>query len=384
MKPLRNRLLLSVDHLPHPTTNPAREQDKHVTKQTTNASGQSAEPINDKWLQIIGIPLAVLPFVFFYLHEYGYDGRLFAQTFLLGLVSTGVAWQLLRWWVIKVRMWYAAREQFRQRMLTTFLGYSLFTIPVQLVETWGIRFLDVTGLMREPEFPRVYLLHLAMALLFALLVGVIYESLYFLQKNREAIQEAEILKKATLQRQYDTLKNQVNPHFLFNSLNSLSSLITEDKKQAGEFLDELASVYRYLLQESDRELTLLRSEVAFIRSYLFLIQTRFGSAISYDIQVADRLLDDWLPPLTLQTLVENAIRYNVILPEEPLRLSIRTANDNQLQVTNSIQRKPLRVTANPIGLGTLTERFQRLSLPPLVISDDGAEFRVTVPLLRKN
>ena len=341
------------------------------------------EPINDKWLQIIGTPVAVLPFVFFSLHEYGYDWRLFVQTFIWGLISTACAWQLLRWWVMKVRVWYADRTQFRQRILTTFLGYSLLIIPLQPVETWVVSHLDFTGLITPAEFPRVYLIHIGMALLFALLVGAIYESMYYLQKNREAITEAEALKKATLQSQYDTLKNQVNPHFLFNSLNSLSSLITEDKKQAGAFLDELASVYRYLLQEGERELTSLRSEVEFIRSYLFLIETRFGPAISYDIRVEDRFLDDMLPPLTLQTLVENAIRYNVILPEKPLRLTIQTLEDGQLLVTNPIQRKPLRVTAIPIGLGTLTDRFRRLGLPALEIKDDGEEFRVRVPLLRR-
>ena len=339
--------------------------------------------MNDKWLQIIGVPLSVLPFVFFYLQEYGYDWGLFAQTFIWGLVSTSLLWQLLRWWVMKVRTWYATREQFRQRILTTFLGYTLFTIPSQPLETWVVSHLDLTGLITPAEFPRVYLIHIGMALLFAFLVGGIYESMYYLQKNREAITEAEALKKATLQSQYDTLKNQVNPHFLFNSLNSLSSLITEDKKQAGAFLDELASVYRYLLQEGERELTTLRSEVEFIRSYLFLIQTRFGSAISFVIQVEDRFLEDMLPPLTLQTLVENAIRYNVILPEKPLLLTLRTVNNGQLLVSNPIQLKPLRVTAIPIGLGTLTDRFRRLGLPALEIKDDGAEFRVTVPLLRR-
>ncbi|WP_460667225.1 sensor histidine kinase [Larkinella knui] len=354
-----------------------------MTKQTPALVANGAEPINDRWLQIIGIPLAVIPFVVFYLEEYGYDWRLFAQTFSWGLVSTAIIWQLLRWWVMKVRAWYAGREQFRQRVLTTFLGYALFTIPFQPVETWVVSHLDLTGLITPAEFPRVYLIHIGMALLFAFLVGAIYESMYYLQKNREAITEAEALKKATLQSQYDNLKNQVNPHFLFNSLNSLSSLITEDKKQAGAFLDELASVYRYLLQEGDRELTPLRSEVEFIRSYLFLIQTRFGSAISFTIDVNERFLDDMLPPLTLQTLVENAIRYNMILPEKPLLLTIRTVDSGQLLVTNPIQLKPLRVTAIPIGLGTLTDRFRRLGLPALEINDDGKEFRVLVPLLRR-
>ncbi|GAB3266176.1 hypothetical protein GCM10027347_33990 [Larkinella harenae] len=343
-----------------------------------------AEPINDAWLQRIGIPVAVLPFVFFYALEYGYNGPLVVQAFGWGLVSTALAWRLLRWWVMKVRSWYAGREQFRPRMLATFVGYSLFTIPFQVLETWFISHADLTGLLTPAEFPRVYLIHIGMALFFVLVVGGVYESMYYLQKNHEAITEAESLKKATLQSQYDSLKNQVNPHFLFNSLNSLSSLIFEDKKQASVFLDELASVYRYLLQENERELTPLRRERDFIRSYLYLIQTRFGTAISVDLQLSDSFLDDCLPPLTLQTLVENAIRYNVILPEKPLRLTIRTAEDGRLLVINSIQRKVLRVTTVPDGLGTLANRFQRLGLPALVIDDDGQEFRVTVPLLRRS
>lgn len=356
----------------------------YMIRLTTNPSVNDSELIHDKGLRIIGVPLSVLPFVFFYLNEYGYDWRLFIQTFLWGVISTATVWEILRWWVIRVRRWYADREQFRPRILTTFLGYSLFTIPLQPIETWVVSRFDLTGLITPPEFPRVYLIHIGMALLFAFLVGAIYESMYYLQKNREAIKEAEALKKATLQSQYENLKNQVNPHFLFNSLNSLSSLITEDKKQAGAFLDELASVYRYLLQEGERELTSLRSEVAFIRSYLFLIQTRFGSSISFEIRIDDRFSDDLLPPLTLQTLVENAIRYNVILPEKPLLLTIQTLEDGQLLVTNPIQLKPLRVSAIPIGLGTLTDRFRRLGLPALEISDNGEEFRVKVPLLRRS
>ncbi|WP_133299911.1 sensor histidine kinase [Larkinella punicea] len=383
MKQTAGKLLLANGLTPSHPAHTKREPPDSVNKVTMTQPINRVEPINDKWLQIIGTPVAVLPFVFFYMNEYGYDWRLFAQAFLWGLVSTACAWQLLRWWVMKVRVRYADRTQFRQRILTTFLGYSLLIIPVQPIETWVVSHLDLTGMVTPAEFPRVYLIHIGMALLFALLVGAIYESMYYLQKNREAITEAEALKKATLQSQYDTLKNQVNPHFLFNSLNSLSSLITEDKKQAGAFLDELASVYRYLLQEGERELTSLRSEVEFIRSYLFLIETRFGPAISYDIRVEDRFLDDMLPPLTLQTLVENAIRYNVILPEKPLRLTIETLEDGQLLVSNPIQRKPLRVTAIPIGLGTLTDRFRRLGLPALEIKDDGEEFRVRVPLLRR-
>ncbi|GAB3543978.1 sensor histidine kinase [Spirosoma fluminis] len=334
---------------------------------------------NDKWIRIIGTPVAVLPFVLFYLEEYGYDWRLLAMTFSWGMVSTTSAWFLLYWWVMQVRKQYTLKSQTSKRILLTFGGYSLLTVMLQALETWALSQIDPTGLIAPPEFPRVYIIHGSMALTFVIIVGGYYEITYYLHLYRLAVAEAEAVQKASLQSQFDSLKNQVNPHFLFNSLNSLSALIWEDREKAGEFLDELATVYRYLLQTNQHRLVPLTTELDFIRSFFFLLKTRYGVSLDWQICISDEATERWLPPLTLQTLVENAIRHNVICASEPLQISIE-ADKDYLSVKNSIQRKTRHIQTQPGGLNNLTALYASLSLPLPRIIDDGRVFQVKLEL----
>lgn len=343
----------------------------------------AVSPINDKWLRVIGVPLAVLPFVYFYVTEYGFDWRLVAMAFGWGVVSTAVAWELLRWWVFRVRSRYRHKAQTNRRILLTFGGYFIAIIGMQPLETWALSKLDMTGLIATPEFPRVYLTHIVMALSFVVIVGGYYEITYYLHLYRLAVTDAEALQKARLQNQYDSLKNQVNPHFLFNSLNSLSALITEDRHKAGEFLDELATVYRYLLQTNQSQLVTLRAELDFIRSYGYLLQTRYGPALDWRLRVDNDGRDYYLPPLTLQLLVENAIGHNILDAERPLSISIELTG-NRLIVKNIIQRKTRQIKTLPGGLINLTTQFGLVGLRSPHITDDGLWFCVQVPLALKN
>ncbi len=348
-------------------------------QQTTDISGES-HLTNDKWARIIGIPLAVLPFVIYYAEEYGYDWRLALMTFGWGMISTAITWQLLRWWVFRVRAIYTEKAQTRRRVLLTFGGYCLAILLVQPAETWGLSQVDLTGLITPPEFPRVYLTHIGMALSFAIVVGGYYEVTYYLHLYRLAVMDAEALQKAGLQHQVDSLKNQVNPHFLFNSLNSLTALISEDRRKAVEFLDELATVYRYLLQSNRSKLVPLSTELDFIRSYGFLLQTRYGEALDWQLRVDGETVERYLPPLTLQILVENAIRHNIIEAERPLHIRIVVAG-NELTVVNTIQRKLRRVDTRSVGLTRLTTQFRTLGFPSPRITDDGQEFSIHIALV---
>ncbi|WP_420147624.1 histidine kinase [Spirosoma sp.] len=177
------------------------------------------------------------------------------------------------------------------------------------------------------------------------------------------------------------LQAQVNPHFLFNSLNSLSALIDDDAQQAGVFLDELSSVYRYLLRANAQSLTPLSDELAFIRSYCHLLQTRHGEALRVVWQVAPSFLNCQLPPLTLQLLVENAVKHNVILASRPLTISITTNDRGQLQVRNNVQRKIMRVASNGVGLANIWSKYQILNQPVPTLSEDNEQFVVTLPLI---
>ncbi|WP_234736610.1 sensor histidine kinase [Tellurirhabdus bombi] len=342
----------------------------------------SPEPANDKWLRIIGIPVAALPFVWTYLEEFGYSWRLFALIYACELLTTAAVWHLLRWWVMWVRQRYTHKSQTSRRVLITAGGYSLFTIPIQAGETWLINQIDWMGLNAQPAFPGLYLIQVFVALTFLAIVGSYYETSYYLHLYRLAVAESEAIQKASLQSQFDSLKNQVNPHFLFNSLNSLSALIWEDRQKAGEFLDELASVYRYLLQMNQYRLVSLKAELDFIRAYIYLLQTRYGAALDCQFSIDESLLNRTLPPLTLQTLVENAIRHNVIEVGQPLRIGIE-ASHNLLTISNSIQRKSRSLNTQPGGLSHVTTLYASLNLPLPQVTDDGQTFKVQVSLAQK-
>ncbi len=210
---------------------------------------------------------------------------------------------------------------------------------------------------------------------------LVRETQYSNARLQRAEREKTALEKAALQSQLEALKQQINPHFLFNSLNILDALIEEEPAQARTFLDELASVYRYLLRANEHPLTPLAAELDFIRSYFHLLKTRHGLGLHLDLRVRDRFQRHQLPPLTLQLLVENAVKHNVVLPDQPLRIEIRTDEGGQLVVSNNLQRKKTRVLSNGVGLSNILTQYRMLGQPAPVVTDDGGEFVVTLPLV---
>ena len=204
------------------------------------------------------------------------------------------------------------------------------------------------------------------------------------QRYRELL-EADLALQRMQQEKTDiqmrALQSQINPHFLFNGLNTLSSLIDESPRQASDFVDELSKVYRYLLRSNDNDLTTLSVELGFIQSYFHLLKTRHGANIRLEVAVQDCHAEALLPPLTLQLLVENAVKHNVILSKQPLTIRIQTNTQKQLIVENSLQRKTLRVDSNGVGLSNITVKYQLLNQPPPLIEEREGWFRVTLPLL---
>lgn len=207
------------------------------------------------------------------------------------------------------------------------------------------------------------------------------EGTYTFNKWKENIQEAEQLKKANLQMQFEGLKNQVSPHFLFNSINTLSSLIHEDKERAEKFIDEMSNVYRYLLRNNEEELVPLSTELKFIQSYFHLLKTRYGNGIEMMVNIDNGIENYLLPPLTLQLLVENAVKHNNVLKEKPLLIEITGNSNGGLTVKNSLQRKNTKVDSSKIGLSNIKEKFRLLNQPDVVIKETPDMFMVTLPLI---
>jgi hypothetical protein len=291
---------------------------------------------------------------------------------LAWLGCTLVTWQLMALWSEKWRAWYPHISQTRMRIVGTFSGYLVIEVLGQVI---FVLLMYVAHWDWEVFTLKEYSIYITVCVVTLFCVGAIYELIYSLNQYGIALQEEEAIKKKALQNQFDNLKNQVNPHFLFNSLNSLSALVEEDSTQAGVFLDELSSVYRYLLHTSENGLASLKNESGFISSYLFLTSARYGSAIEAEVDIDDSCAHCMVPVLTLQTLVDHAIRNNVVMKQKPLKLSIVT-RDGRLEVSNTIQPK----NTGREGLESLIKRFRDLNLDEPMLFDDGNTFTVRIPI----
>lgn len=208
----------------------------------------------------------------------------------------------------------------------------------------------------------------------------VYETVYNYFVYQKTKQQQNAMDKERLQSQLDSLKQQINPHFLFNSLNSLSSLITTNPDKAEEFVEEMSQVYRYLLQSNDSELTSLSKELAFINSYILLLQTRFGEGIQTHIHIDESLLHRQIPPMTLQLLIENAVKHNITDRDKPLTLEIYNSGE-KLVISNNIQAKTKLMPSTGIGLKNIREKYRLLNQPEVEIIQTDTLFTVTIPLI---
>lgn len=203
---------------------------------------------------------------------------------------------------------------------------------------------------------------------------------YDIWKNK--MKENEQLSKMNRQSRLQSLKTQVNPHFLFNSLNSLSSLIDTDEDSAEAFLDEMSKVYRYMLRTEEEELVLLSSELSFIESYYYLLKERYGDSLIVQIEVLPDDLNLYLPPLTLQTLIENAFSQNVMMKDQPLIIRI-SRSGNGLVVRNNIQTKTMTEDRDiEMGIDNLIARYSLLHQSEIIIHDSARERVIQVPLFK--
>jgi sensor histidine kinase YesM len=207
------------------------------------------------------------------------------------------------------------------------------------------------------------------------------EGIYGYSKWKESKLEAEQLSKEKLQTQLNGLLQQINPHFLFNSLNSLSALINEDPKQAQLFLSDMSKVYRYLLRTNENELTTLATELQFINSYFHMLETRFGSGVQLEKNIDGQYMNWLLPPLTLQLLLENAVKHNSVAKQKPLTIEILSEPGNRLVVRNTLQKKRIKVESTKLGLANIAEKYRLINKTSISITEDEKYFSVTIPLI---
>ncbi|RRB07450.1 sensor histidine kinase [Larkinella rosea] len=213
-------------------------------------------------------------------------------------------------------------------------------------------------------------------------------SLFYLAANRRGYKrledvrvKAEQLKQEAVQAQFSALKNQVNPHFLFNSLSILSSLVETNTKLSVQYISRLSKVYRYILEQRNAERISLKSELEFVDSYLFLLRIRFADKLHVIIDIPEGDVSRYgIAPLTLQLLIENAVKHNQMSNEKPLVVHIRKVDEN-LVISNVMQLRPQAEVSTGLGLQNIISRYKLLTKLPVLVEKETGEFVVQIPLL---
>ena len=223
--------------------------------------------------------------------------------------------------------------------------------------------------------------HKFSALVAAAVIGAVYECVFFFEKWKDTIKQNEALKNQQIRTQFEVLQNQMSPHFLFNSLNTLTTLIAESQDTAIEFTEKLSEVYRYILMNKEKELIPLREELAFSRSYVYLLQMRYPENLMVNFRVEEPALRQHIAPLTIQMLIENCIKHNIISRSQPLIIDVYVDNGKSIIIRNNLQKKKALEKSTKTGLENIKKRYQYLGERKIDIIVTYDSFMVAIPLI---
>jgi hypothetical protein len=334
-------------------------------------------PTRNYFIRLIGILIIALLRMGFIGEAIGRGEVSFWALLDTTLLAAILIWESSR----LVVMYFHRRYVLSQLTVRRFLEEALCLLAVDSLLFFSRAVLLELWLHHEPIPLAALLYGLFYTFLFGVLVAGFYEFLLYVRAWKKVSDEAEQLKKANLMSQLDSLKNQVKPHFLFNSLNTLAALVDKDASKAKKFIAQLAKVYRYLLQSNEKGLISLQEEISFTEAYFFLLQTRFGQGIGLEIDVEERYLSYQIPPLTLQMLVENAVKHNQVSINTPLQVSITIVESRWLVVSNNLQPKRGVVPSNGIGLSNILTKYKLLNQPGMQVLKEEKHFYVKLPLI---
>ncbi|MFT5821161.1 MAG: two-component system LytT family sensor kinase [Crocinitomix sp.] len=332
---------------------------------------------NDTKLMFVLVPF----FAFFFpLMVFGLspleDVSNFWISYLISIIHIVIYWYFERWIILYIRRRYISIKHYRKRIIVQSV--------VVVFSTFGLCLLSETSefcLGEVPEaFETSFFNKYMASLIITTIIISIYEGIYAFQLFKNGLVKNEELQRKNTQAQLDALKNQVNPHFLFNSLNTLISVIPEDTEIAVKFAENLSSVYRYILEIRDKELITLQEELDCIHAYQYLLSIRFGKHIEFEFRNLAHIHGKYVVPLSLQMLMENAIKHNIVSQSKPLTISISLEAD-LLKVCNNLQEKTQNVKSTGVGLKNIQQRYQLLANKEIKIEKTDEIFCVSLPIL---
>ncbi len=318
---------------------------------------------------------------------------------------------------------YAAGEEIliNQQLLINFGLYCLYSIPISLANSYFFEYMNKRVVWKKSTqryrmfigivgsvvltIGTIFLVRLAhivgingetyaafmnsqnasfylQALLITVFFSVFFHAIYFYKElQKKKVTEQKII-AGTASAQFDALKNQLDPHFLFNSLNVLSSLIDENPRQAQKFTSGLSKVYRYVLEQKNKELVTVDEELKFAKTYMSLLKMRFEDSIIFEAPEAASNPESKVVPLSLQLLLENAVKHNMVTPSKPLHIKIYEDRGN-LIIENNLQEKQIVKKSSGVGLNNIRQRYDLLTQRQVYINKTTSDFQVAIPMLTK-
>jgi len=268
------------------------------------------------------------------------------------------------------------------RMLSGIVTNTLMVILI----AFGISILILTFYNGESfeEIVNKYQQPAIKLVIIALISVIIYSIVYFalFSYNQYAVVQIDSVKleRRQLNLQFEALKSQLSPHYLFNCLNTISSLVYKDAGQAEVFIRRLAQTYKYILSTNNQRLVEVVKEVEFVKSYYYLLKVRYENSFDLEINLPEKIMFSKLPPLTLQILVENAVKHNVFSKENPLEVNIGTNDENMIEVSNTKTEKPADTSSFRVGLSNIKSRYKFFTESNIEIVDNDS-FTVSLPIL---
>lgn len=334
----------------------------------------------DLWIFAAVVPVIVLVYnSLIFGNRYFTEGRVFLWASLCTLLILGCFWFVFTQIAVTLRNRFPKDSELMKRMAISILLFVIINALIVTILFWGYDYFHFLNY----ELNQVrYQWTLLSAAIFNVFVTILHEGVDSFEKWKTTMLETQQLKKVYMQSRLLGLKSQMNPHFLFNSLNSLSSLIGEDTEQAERFLDEMSKVYRYLLRSDDRLVT-LGTEMQFLRSYAYLLKVRYGDGINVVMAVDEAQMALLMPPLTLQLLVENTYTANMISKDSPLTIRISSLGEQWLQIEHNVQPK-IRIgieELEPAGLDNIINKYRLLCRQTVAIRQTDKQRVIHIPLI---
>ncbi|MBU2491821.1 MAG: histidine kinase [Bacteroidetes bacterium] len=335
--------------------------------------------INDTKIRLILIPGfgIIIPNLTGLFGNLSFSSPYYWIGYLYFILVAFVIWHGNRYFFFKQSEYYDWFKKPARKLVVLIFANVFYTAPVTFIMIYF--WYNFAG-FAQPDWNAMKIV-LLMNVIAVIFITHVYETVFLIKQREHDLVNFEKLQRAKAESELEALKNQIDPHFMFNSLNTLSYLIETDKIKALEFNESLSDVYRYILMNKNKELVQLGEELTFLNNYYSLLKLRFGNSINFQNEISNNSDDFLIPPISLQILLENAVKHNKFDEKEPLNINMMIT-ESSLIFINEIRKKILRRESSKIGLINLHERYKLITNKDIEIIKDEINFTVKLPLLK--